>query len=75
MSRIGPCCFRKAAAVGDVLSSPNRVLLSCGREADTTTGVLLHLPQQRLDLGYGFIVPLHRPYVDPYERFSQSHAV
>jgi hypothetical protein len=69
MSRVGPCCFREAATVGDVLSSPNRVLLSCGREADKATGVLLHLPQQRLDLGYGFIVPLHRPYVDPYERF------
>jgi hypothetical protein len=75
MSRIGPCYFREAATVGDLVSSPNKVLLSCGREANTTTGVVLHLPQQRLDLGYGFIVPLHRPYTGPYKRFSQSHAV
>jgi hypothetical protein len=67
-------CLGKAT-VGDCLSFPDRVLLRRGREADTAKGCSCVYRSSVPDLSYGFIVPPHRPYVDPYKIFSHHGTV
>jgi hypothetical protein len=69
-----PCLFRQGNRRGlPWLSGQSSVETRAGGRHNN--GMLLRLPQLRLDLSHGFIVPPHRPYVDPYKIFSHHGTV